>query len=100
MSDYPQSDVISVDIKDHVAVVWLDRPEQRNAMAPAFWTEFPDIMDALGTDPEVRVIVVAAKGKSFTVGLDLMAFGPAVMSGDPRQNGRPRRRRPSSAQRT
>ncbi len=84
MSDtkYPHSDVVTVEMDNHVAVVWLDRPEKRNAMAPAFWTEFPDIMDALGADPMVRTIVVAAKGPSFTVGLDLMAFGPAVMSGD------------------
>ena len=79
---YPDSDVVTVDLRDHVAVAWLDRPDKRNAMAPEFWTEFPDVMDALGTDPEVRVIVIAARGKSFTVGLDLMAFGPAVMSGD------------------
>ena len=81
-SSYPQSDVISIDIRDHVAVLWLDRPDMRNAMAPEFWVEFPSIMDALGADPEVRVIVIAAKGRSFTVGLDLIAFGPAVMSGD------------------
>ncbi len=81
-SQFPSSDVISIEKQDHVAVVWLDRPEQRNAMAPAFWTEFPAIMDALGTDAEVRAIVIAARGKSFTVGLDLMAFGPAVMTGD------------------
>ena len=82
MSEYPQSDVITVEVADHVATVWLDRPEARNAMAPEFWTEFPDIMDALGADPEVRVVVIAAKGQSFTAGLDLMAFGPAVMAGD------------------
>lgn len=84
MSDFthPKSDIITVEIDNHTAVVWLDRPEKRNAMAPAFWTEFPEIMDALGDDAEVRVIVIAAKGPSFTVGLDLMAFGPAVMTGD------------------
>lgn len=79
---FPQSDVVTVETHGHVAIVWLDRPDQRNAMAPDFWTEFPDIMDALAADPTVRAIVIAAKGQSFTVGLDLMAFGPAVMSGD------------------
>lgn len=79
---FPDSDVISVELRGHVAVAWLDRPAQRNAMAPAFWTDFPTIMDVLGADPQVRVIVIAARGSSFTVGLDLMAFGPAVMAGD------------------
>jgi len=79
---YPQSDVVQVDFADHIAVVWLDRPEKRNAMAPDFWIEFPEIMEAIGGDPAVRAIVIAARGESFTVGLDLMAFGPAVMAGD------------------
>jgi len=81
-SNYPHSEVISVARHDHVAVVWLDRPDKRNAMAPDFWSEFRDVMDALNDDPDVRVVVIAAQGPSFTVGLDLMAFGPAVMGGD------------------
>ena len=80
-SDLPQSDVISVSFDGHVATVWLDRQEARNAFAPAFWDEFPDIIDALGADVETRVIVVAAKGTAFTVGIDLKAFGPAFVSG-------------------
>ncbi|MCP3994531.1 MAG: crotonase/enoyl-CoA hydratase family protein [bacterium] len=84
MSDatYPQSHVVTVERHGHVAIVWLDRPDKRNAMAPAFWAEFPEVMDALAEDSAVRAIVIAARGPSFTVGLDLMAFGPAVMSGD------------------
>lgn len=78
----PESSVITVETDAHVAAVWLDRPEKMNAMAPAFWVEFPDIMDALGKDEDVRVVVIAARGRAFTVGLDLAAFGPAVMSGD------------------
>ncbi|MDJ0496219.1 MAG: crotonase/enoyl-CoA hydratase family protein [Acidimicrobiia bacterium] len=79
---YPESDVLTVEQRGHVAIVWLDRPEKRNAMAPGFWTDFPTVMDVLGTAADVRVIVIAAKGPSFTVGLDLMAFGPAIMTGD------------------
>jgi enoyl-CoA hydratase len=80
-SALPKSDVISVSFDEHVATVWLDRQEARNAFAPAFWDEFPDIIDALGADVETRVIVVAAKGTAFTVGIDLKAFGPAFVSG-------------------
>ena len=81
-STMPESDVITVEQDGHVAVVWLDRPDKLNAMAPDFWSHFPKAMDTLGADPEVRAIVIAARGRAFTVGLDLMAFGPAVMSGD------------------
>ena len=81
-SSLPASDVVSAEISDHVAVVWLDRPEKRNALAPDFWVDFPRILEAVGNADAVRAIVVAGRGPSFTVGLDLMAFGPAVMAGD------------------
>lgn len=77
----PTSPVLSVEFDGHVATVWLDRPEARNAFAPEFWSDFPLIIDALGDDPETRAIVIAAKGPSFTAGIDLKAFGPAFMSG-------------------
>ncbi len=77
----PTSDVITVEVEDHIATVWLDRPDQRNAFAPDFWLDLPPIMDALGQRTDVRVVVIAAKGEAFTVGIDLKAFGPALMSG-------------------
>ena len=77
----PASDVITVDFAGSVAVVWLDRPDQRNAFAPNFWEDLPKVMDALDEDFQTRAIVIAAKGKSFTVGIDLKAFGPALLSG-------------------
>lgn len=77
----PTSEVITVEIQDHIATVWLDRPDKRNAFAPNFWVDLPPIMEALGEDPDVRVVVIAAKGDAFTVGIDLKAFGPAFMAG-------------------
>jgi enoyl-CoA hydratase len=73
---------VTVEHLGHVAVVWLDRPDQRNAFAPDFWTSFPNIIDGLSDDPEVRAVVVAAKGSAFTVGIDLKAFGPALVTGN------------------
>ena len=73
---------VTVERRGHVAVVWLDRPDQRNAFAPEFWTSFPVVIDELGDDYEIRAIVVAAKGSAFTVGIDLKAFGPALVTGN------------------
>jgi enoyl-CoA hydratase/carnithine racemase len=70
----PASEAISVDYADHVATIWLDRPRKLNAMAPAFWTEFPEIVEAISDHSDVRVIVIAAKGRAFTSGLDLPEF--------------------------
>lgn len=77
----PQSDVLSVEFSDHVATVWLDRAEKRNAFAQDFWADLPVIIDALGDDEMTRVVIIAARGESFTVGIDLKAFGPMFMNG-------------------
>jgi len=69
------SEVFSVERHGHVATLWLDSPERRNAMGPAFWQDLPRLMHELADDPEVRAVVIAAKGPHFTVGLDLKAFG-------------------------
>jgi enoyl-CoA hydratase len=77
----PESDVLSVELEGHVATVWLDRPDKMNAFGPEAWDDLPRVVDALGSHDDVRVIVIAAKGRAFTVGIDLMAFGPAFTSG-------------------
>ncbi len=80
-TDIPTSNVLTVEFDGHVATVWLDRPDKRNAFAPEFWDDLPRVMEALGDDDETRVVVIAARGQSFTVGIDLKAFGPMFMSG-------------------
>lgn len=76
------SDVLSIEKSGHVGTLWLDRPEKRNAMGEAFWTDLPGAVSALADDPDVRAIVLAGKGKSFSVGLDLAAVaGAGPMSG-------------------
>lgn len=78
----PGSAVLELEHKGHIAVVWLDRPDKRNALGPEFWSDFPALIDALGEDRDTRVIVIAGRGPTFTVGLDLVAFGPAIAGGD------------------
>ncbi|MGI8791603.1 MAG: crotonase/enoyl-CoA hydratase family protein [Acidimicrobiales bacterium] len=75
------SEVFTIERERNVATLWLDSPERRNAMGEAFWAGLPICMDELGDDPEVRAIVVAAKGPHFTVGLDLKAMGQVTGSG-------------------
>jgi enoyl-CoA hydratase len=64
----------------HVATLWLNRPEKRNAMGPAFWNELPQAMGELDGDDEVRAVVIAARGRDFTVGLDLKAMAGGLFS--------------------
>jgi enoyl-CoA hydratase len=68
------SEALSIERKGTVGTLWFDRPEKRNAMNPPMWTGFPEALAELTADGEVRAIVLAGKGKSFCVGLDLTAL--------------------------
>jgi enoyl-CoA hydratase len=68
------SDVLSIEHDGDVATLWLDRPEARNAMGPAFWDDLPLVMEELSDDRAVRAIVIAARGPHFSVGLDLKSM--------------------------
>jgi enoyl-CoA hydratase len=81
------SEVLAIEVDGHVATLWLDRPEKRNAMGPAFWSDLPSAMAAIGSDPEIRAVVVAARGPHFSVGLDLVAMTGLV--GGPSSGGGP-----------
>ena len=76
------SEVLTVERSGHVATLWLDSPERRNAMGVAFWDDLPVIMNELADDPEIRAVVIAGKGKHFTIGLDLKAFGSLAGGGN------------------
>jgi enoyl-CoA hydratase len=71
-------EVLSIERHDQVAVLWLDNPERRNAMGPAFWADLPPAMAELSSDDEVRAVVVGARGPHFSVGLDLKALPSGV----------------------
>jgi enoyl-CoA hydratase len=82
--------VLRIERQGTVATLWLDRPEARNAMGPAFWEQLPSAMAELSADTEVRAVVVAARGPHFSVGLDLKAVGemiptPSESGGDGRR---------------
>jgi enoyl-CoA hydratase len=72
------SEVLAIEVDGHVATLWLDRAEKRNAMGPAFWSDLPLAMAAISSDPEIRAVVVAARGPHFSVGLDLVAMSGLV----------------------
>jgi enoyl-CoA hydratase len=86
------SEVFSVERDGGVATLWLDSPERRNAMGPDFWNDLPVLMHELSDDDGVRAIVVAAKGKHFTVGLDLKTMGGVVTGGEGGGTSSPARR--------
>jgi len=67
--------VITLEFDSHVATLWLDRPEARNALGSAFWSDLPAATAEIAANRDIRCLVVAARGPHFTVGLDLKEFG-------------------------
>jgi enoyl-CoA hydratase len=73
------SDVLSLEIEGHVATLWLDRPEARNALGRALWRDLPRACEAIRDANDVRALVLAARGPHFSVGLDLKELGGSLV---------------------
>jgi len=71
-----------IERRGHTATLWLNRPEKRNALGPAFWNELPPVIGELERDAAVRAVVLAGRGRDFTVGLDLKAMGGGLFDGE------------------
>ena len=69
------SEVLSLEVNGHVATLWLDRPDARNAMGRDLFTDLPLAAKEVASNKDIRVLVIAAKGPAFTVGLDLKTMG-------------------------
>lgn len=54
-----------------VATLWLDREEKHNALSAQMIDELHAAAQSLGGDNTVRVVILAARGKSFCAGGDL-----------------------------
>ncbi|HEY7822044.1 MAG TPA: crotonase/enoyl-CoA hydratase family protein [Acidimicrobiia bacterium] len=62
---------LEIDRDGHLATLWLNRPEKLNALSSEMWTDIPSAVAELDEDDNIRVIVVAGRGKAFTVGIDI-----------------------------
>ncbi|WP_218490756.1 enoyl-CoA hydratase-related protein, partial [Yersinia pestis] len=67
----PMSTCLTVTTQGPVARVTLNRPEVRNAFNEVLIAELAATFTALGQNPELRAIVLAAEGKAFCAGADL-----------------------------
>ena len=55
----------------HVAEVWLNRPDVRNAFNDGVINELTQVFEQLGCDPALRAIVLGGHGRAFCAGADL-----------------------------
>ena len=69
MSDTPTLDLRRP--SPHVAEVWLNRPEVRNAFNDSVIAELTAAFRGFAADPALRVVVLGGHGKAFCAGADL-----------------------------
>ncbi|HKW36567.1 MAG TPA: enoyl-CoA hydratase/isomerase family protein [Burkholderiales bacterium] len=62
---------IEIHVDHGVAVLWLNRPEVRNAFNETMIAELTAAFGELDADPAVRAVVLAGRGKVFCAGADL-----------------------------
>ncbi|QNG17464.1 enoyl-CoA hydratase [Rhodococcus triatomae] len=66
-----EPDVVTYEVRDHVAVVTLNRPDYRNAQNSVMTYALDAAFERAVEDDDVKVIVLAGNGKHFSAGHDI-----------------------------
>lgn len=66
--------LVDIERTGGIARVWLNRPEQHNALSADLAAELLEAFRALGHDDAARVIVLGGRGRSFCAGADIGAM--------------------------
>ena len=64
-------ETILIDVKAHVALIRLNRPEALNALNQQLMSELSQTLQAMDTDDSVRCIVITGSEKAFAAGADI-----------------------------
>ena len=68
------TDLVTIDIQDHVADVRLNREEKYNALSPDMFKAIIDAGERLCEAKEVRAVVLSGNGRGFCAGLDMQSM--------------------------
>jgi enoyl-CoA hydratase len=66
-----------VELRGHVLIVTMNRPQSRNALSGPMMAIMRDAWDRVDGDPEVRVCILTGAGGAFCAGADLKAMAAA-----------------------
>ena len=72
---------LEIQLEGPVATIWMNRPDLHNAFDETLIAELTAACIALEDDADVRVIVLAGRGKSFSAGADLNWMRRAANNG-------------------
>jgi len=62
---------LQLNVADRVATVTIHRPDKGNALSPGVLVEIEEAFTALGSDPDVNIIVLTGGERFFSAGFDL-----------------------------
>lgn len=69
-------------VESHISVITLNRPDRLNALTFELTADLHDALDAVGSDPDCRVVILTGAGRGFCAGLDLRDFGTPPAPGE------------------
>ncbi|MES2829298.1 MAG: enoyl-CoA hydratase-related protein [Bacteroidota bacterium] len=65
------ADLVLYNVSERIATITINRPEKRNALNEALVKALTDAFISASEDDEVKIIVLAANGSTFSAGADL-----------------------------
>jgi methylglutaconyl-CoA hydratase len=72
---------LEIELAGPVATIWMNRPDMHNAFDEILIAELTAACIALDQDADIRVVVLAGRGKSFSAGADLNWMKRAANNG-------------------
>lgn len=68
------ADLVTIDLKNHIADVRLNRPDKYNALSTEMFAAISEAGESLIDNPDVRAVVLSGNGRGFCAGLDMANF--------------------------
>ena len=73
MSEPSKSLIITTE-NDHIITLTINRPERKNALTLAMYTEMSEVLNRCAERSEIKAVIITGAGGAFTSGNDLMDF--------------------------
>jgi enoyl-CoA hydratase len=66
-----EPEYIQYEVSDHVATIWLNRPEVKNCVNWELLVQLGEAVERAGADDDVRAVLFRGRGNTFCAGADL-----------------------------
>ncbi len=64
-------ETIEFEVKDRIGILWLNRPQVRNAFNAYMISEIMECLESVEHQPEILALVIRGRGKVFSAGADI-----------------------------